>query len=44
MRSLKVEERPNAMWVCERIVNLETTEKMLEKGSEFLKKHTAYLV
>jgi perosamine synthetase len=42
--SLKVEELPNAMWVCERMVNLETTEKKVEKVLEFLKKHAEYLV
>lgn len=42
--SLKVEELPNAMWVCERMVNLETTEKKIEKVLEFLKKHAEYLV
>ena len=42
--SLKVEELPSAMWVCERMVNLETTEKKVEKVLEFLKKHAEYLV
>ena len=32
------------MWVCERMVNLETTEKKVEKVLEFLKKHAEYLV
>lgn len=42
--SLHTEDLPNAMWVCERMVNLETTEKKVEKVLEFLKKHAEYLV
>ena len=42
--SLKVEELPNAMWVCERMVNLETDLKKSDAVVEFLKKHAEYLV
>lgn len=42
--SLKVEELPNAMWVCERMVNLETDLKKIVKVVEFLEKHAEYLV
>lgn len=42
--SLKVEELPNAMRVCERMVNLETDLKKVVKVVEFLEKHAEYLV
>lgn len=42
--SLKVEELPNYMWVRESMVNLETSEKKVEKVGEFLKKYAEYFV
>lgn len=37
-------ELPNAMYVCERMVNLPTDEKSVDKVIAFLEKHMSYLV
>lgn len=37
-------ELPNAMYVCERMVNLPTDEKNMDKVIAFLEKHMSYLV
>lgn len=41
---VKVEELPNAMYVCEHVVNLPTDVKNAEKVISFLKSHKDYLV
>lgn len=41
---VKTEEIPDAMYVCERMVNLPTDERDVNKVIEFLKKHQEYMV
>ena len=41
---LDVSDLPNAMWACERIVNLETMKKNVDKDIDFLEAYSEYLI